>query len=176
MKKFYLLFVFLGSLMYPSLSAQDAVETEDKTLSPYFFVMSPDTSVDQMPLKSTSAEARVSGVIANVSVKQTYCNEGDSVLEAIYVFPASTRAAAAAMAGVPLLNGFLSKEMFFAKTVYLTDEGTIPWLPIFATLAGAAWRRAPPPPGQRRWSSRGLRRCRRCCPGSWRRRAGCRRR
>jgi len=45
--------------------------------------------------------------------------------------------AAAAMAGVPLLNGFLSKEMFFAKTVYLTDEGTIPWLPIVATLAGA---------------------------------------
>jgi multicomponent K+:H+ antiporter subunit A len=45
--------------------------------------------------------------------------------------------AAAAMAGVPLLNGFLSKEMFFAKTVYITDEGTIPWLPIIATLAGA---------------------------------------
>ena len=45
--------------------------------------------------------------------------------------------AAAAMAGVPLLNGFLSKEMFFAKTVYLTDQGTIPWLPIVATLAGA---------------------------------------
>jgi len=45
--------------------------------------------------------------------------------------------AAAAMAGVPLLNGFLSKEMFFAKTVYITDQGTIPWLPIIATLAGA---------------------------------------
>ena len=45
--------------------------------------------------------------------------------------------AAAAMAGVPLLNGFLSKEMFFAKTVYLTSEGTLPWLPVVATLAGA---------------------------------------
>jgi len=45
--------------------------------------------------------------------------------------------ASAAMAGVPLLNGFLSKEMFFAKTVNLTGEGTIPWLPIMATLAGA---------------------------------------
>jgi multicomponent K+:H+ antiporter subunit A len=45
--------------------------------------------------------------------------------------------AAAAMAGVPLLNGFLSKEMFFAKTVHLTSEGTVPWLPIMATLAGA---------------------------------------
>jgi len=45
--------------------------------------------------------------------------------------------AAAAMAGVPLLNGFLSKEMFFAKTVYLVGEGSIPWLPIAATVAGA---------------------------------------
>ena len=45
--------------------------------------------------------------------------------------------AAAAMAGVPLLNGFLSKEMFFAKTVFISDEGAIPWLPIFATVAGA---------------------------------------
>ncbi len=45
--------------------------------------------------------------------------------------------AAAAMAGVPLLNGFLSKEMFFAKTVYLTSEGGATWvLPLAATLAG----------------------------------------
>ena len=34
--------------------------------------------------------------------------------------------AAAAMAGVPLLNGFLSKEMFFAET--LDVEGPLPWL------------------------------------------------
>lgn len=45
--------------------------------------------------------------------------------------------AAAAMAGVPLLNGFLSKEMFFAEAVAnhtgsLLDHS----LPYFATLAG----------------------------------------
>jgi multicomponent K+:H+ antiporter subunit A len=34
--------------------------------------------------------------------------------------------AAAAMAGVPLLNGFLSKEMFFGET--LEVEGPLPWL------------------------------------------------
>jgi len=44
--------------------------------------------------------------------------------------------ASAAMAGVPLLNGFLSKEMFFAKTVYLTEDGTTLWLPVVATVAG----------------------------------------
>ncbi|URI09191.1 monovalent cation/H+ antiporter subunit A [Aquincola tertiaricarbonis] len=45
--------------------------------------------------------------------------------------------ASAAMAGVPLLNGFLSKEMFFAETVYISS---LPWvetgLPVVATLAG----------------------------------------
>src|SRR4051794_34245234 len=45
--------------------------------------------------------------------------------------------ASAAMAGVPLLNGFLSKEMFFAETVYISS---LPWvefgLPLVAMLAG----------------------------------------
>jgi multicomponent K+:H+ antiporter subunit A len=45
--------------------------------------------------------------------------------------------AAAAMAGVPLTNGFLSKEMFFAEAV---TAATSPWgalLPVVVTLAGA---------------------------------------
>lgn len=44
--------------------------------------------------------------------------------------------AAAAMAGVPLLNGFLSKEMFFAETV-ATHGGSVmdAMLPFIATLA-----------------------------------------
>lgn len=44
--------------------------------------------------------------------------------------------AAASMAGVPLFNGFLSKEMFFAETLHSIDQ---PWgwlLPAGATLAG----------------------------------------
>ncbi|MFP2903943.1 monovalent cation/H+ antiporter subunit A [Pyxidicoccus sp. 3LFB2] len=45
--------------------------------------------------------------------------------------------ATAAMAGVPLLNGFLSKEMFFAETVFVDAIPAIQWgLPIAATLAG----------------------------------------
>ena len=45
--------------------------------------------------------------------------------------------AAAAMAGVPLLNGFLSKEMFFAETLHADLLGPAAWfLPIAATLAG----------------------------------------
>ncbi len=46
--------------------------------------------------------------------------------------------AAAAMAGVPLLNGFISKEMFFAETIE-THDGSIvdDSLPYVATLAGS---------------------------------------
>ena len=45
--------------------------------------------------------------------------------------------ASAAMAGVPLLNGFLSKEMFFAETVYVNTAPLLEWLlPVAATVAG----------------------------------------
>ncbi|MDD2711708.1 MAG: monovalent cation/H+ antiporter subunit A [Simplicispira sp.] len=45
--------------------------------------------------------------------------------------------AAAAMAGVPLLNGFLSKEMFFAETVFLQASTFLNMaLPLLATVAG----------------------------------------
>jgi Ca-activated chloride channel family protein len=68
-------------------------EGEDKTLSPYFFVKSDDPSTDRLPLKATSASVTISGVIADVLVTQVYKNEGKKPLEAIYIFPASTRAA-----------------------------------------------------------------------------------
>lgn len=41
------------------------------------------------------------------------------------------------MAGVPLMNGFLSKEMFFAETVFITSTAWVEAaLPVIATLAG----------------------------------------
>ena len=46
--------------------------------------------------------------------------------------------AAAAMAGVPLMNGFLSKEMFFAEAMHISGSYIGGWLfPALATLAGA---------------------------------------
>ena len=46
--------------------------------------------------------------------------------------------AAAAMAGVPLLNGFLSKEMFFGEALGLRGDFALWWIfPLVATLAGA---------------------------------------
>jgi Ca-activated chloride channel homolog len=71
-------------------------QEEDKTLAPYFVVKG-DPSVDQLPLKDTHVDISVSGVIADVKVRQIYRNEGSRPINASYVFPASTRAAVYAM-------------------------------------------------------------------------------
>ena len=68
----------------------------DKTLAPYFVVQG-DPSVDHLPLKDTRVEISVSGVIADVKVRQIYSNEGSRPINASYVFPASTRAAVYSM-------------------------------------------------------------------------------
>jgi Ca-activated chloride channel family protein len=73
-------------------SAQDS-SVADRTLSPFFFVDTDDPSVDQLPLKSVAAQVHIAGVIADVTIEQVYRNEGTRPLEAIYIFPASTRAA-----------------------------------------------------------------------------------
>jgi len=101
MKIFKLIQTVLILLVAPDLgifgqTVENAAD-EDKTLSPFFFVQSEDTDLDQFPLKSTSANVNIAGVIADVKVVQVYKNEGKSVLEAIYIFPASTRAAVYSM-------------------------------------------------------------------------------
>lgn len=75
------------------VACAQAVEGNDNTLSPYFLVKSDDPSVDQFPIKATSVAVRIAGVIADVKVTQVYKNTGQKPIEAVYVFPASTRAA-----------------------------------------------------------------------------------
>ena len=70
---------------------------DDKTLSPYFFIKSDQPELDQLPLKHTSVQVNIAGVIADVQIKQVYENKGNQKIEAIYVFPGSTRAAVYAM-------------------------------------------------------------------------------
>ena len=81
------------ALMGQPAHAQDRDAPRLKTESPYFFVKSDNPGVDLLPLKSTQVDVRVSGVIADVTVVQTYRNEGQRAIEAKYVFPGSTRAA-----------------------------------------------------------------------------------
>jgi len=87
-----LFLLFISMLPWSAAHARPEAN-DDRTLSPYFFVKSDDPALDRLPLKSTSASVRISGVIADVLVTQHYRNEGKKPLEAIYVFPASTRAA-----------------------------------------------------------------------------------
>jgi len=65
----------------------------DRTLSPYFFVEGGDSGVDRLPLLGTSVQVDIAGVIAHVTVRQSYKNDGTRPIHARYVFPASTRAA-----------------------------------------------------------------------------------
>jgi Ca-activated chloride channel family protein len=75
----------------------DQPESAEKTLSPYFVVLSDDPETDALPLKDSRADVKIAGAVAQVSITQLYKNQGKKTLEAIYVFPASTRAAIHAM-------------------------------------------------------------------------------
>ncbi|MGB2690512.1 MAG: VIT domain-containing protein [Desulfobacterales bacterium] len=92
-KKLCIIVILAVMLMTTAVSYAQQETNVDKTLSPYFLVKSDDPDVDRLPLKSTHAEVHISGVIADVNVTQVYKNEGKKPIEAIYVFPASTKAA-----------------------------------------------------------------------------------
>ncbi len=63
-----------------------------QTASPYFEAFSEGKKVENLPLAMTKVDITVAGVIADVSLTQTYENRGNVPIEAIYVFPASARA------------------------------------------------------------------------------------
>jgi Ca-activated chloride channel family protein len=71
---------------------------KDKVLAPYFVVQGgEDSGVETFPLQGTEVQFDISGVTADVTVRQTYRNRGQTPLSAQYVFPASTRAAVHAL-------------------------------------------------------------------------------
>ncbi|THJ31747.1 VWA domain-containing protein [Lampropedia aestuarii] len=78
-------------------AAQPPICAEDRVCSPYFVLPSGDPSIDALPLKSTDVQVAISGMIAEVTVKQTYRNEGRRTLEARYVFPGSSQSAVHAL-------------------------------------------------------------------------------
>lgn len=94
MKPTFLPLLFVALAAAPALAAPDVADRSD---SPYFVVPNADKDVDALPLKETRADVAIAGVIAHVRVTQVYKNEGTKPIEAIYVFPGSTRAAVFAM-------------------------------------------------------------------------------
>ncbi len=83
---------FVGLFGVLAVPAQAEPTTDDKTLSPYFFIEG-DPTVDRLPLAKTDVKVAVASIIADVKVTQTYKNEGSRPIHAEYVFPGSTRAA-----------------------------------------------------------------------------------
>jgi Ca-activated chloride channel homolog len=90
----FALWAFAMTVAWSPAFADDAQATPAE--GPYFHVAG-DPSVDRLPLKSTRVDARIAGVIADVTVTQHYRNEGQRPIEARYVFPGSTHAAVHAM-------------------------------------------------------------------------------
>ena len=84
------------SLVWSSPARADDSEAR-KAESPYFHVNSSEPGTDRLPLKSTTVDVRIAGVIADVTVVQRYRNEGQRPIEARYVFPGSTQSAVYAM-------------------------------------------------------------------------------
>ncbi len=96
---FFITFVLISALMclLPGqlfgLGEKAEQSSADRTLAPYFFLPLGDAKLDQFPLEGMRFRARVVGIIARVEVTQVWKNRGQRPLEAVYVFPASTRAA-----------------------------------------------------------------------------------
>ena len=86
-----LLLCLLASFFTKAVAQEEEYPT--KTLSPYFVVLSDNPEVDKLPLKSTAADVKIVGTIADVKITQKYVNTGTTTLEAIYTFPMSTKAA-----------------------------------------------------------------------------------
>jgi Ca-activated chloride channel family protein len=81
---------------YLATGPTDAVDVDpaaDRSLAPYLYVAGGDPDTERLPLRETSAHVDVAGVIAHVAVHQVFENGGKTPIEAVYVFPASTRAA-----------------------------------------------------------------------------------
>ena len=96
MKSLHVLIALLFSVIFY------AQETE----SPYLKVL---TKSAQIPLKETSVDVQITGTIAHVKILQVYKNDGNTPIEAKYVFPLSTQAA------IHKMNMSIGNRMIHAK-------------------------------------------------------------
>jgi len=77
----------------PAFGQADPAPDADRCGAPRFEIAGDEKNAEKFPLKSTNVRGSIAGVIADVIVEQTYANTGEDPIEAVYIFPASTRAA-----------------------------------------------------------------------------------
>ncbi|NND32463.1 MAG: VWA domain-containing protein [Saprospiraceae bacterium] len=92
MKVNYVLFSAMLLISVVNSHAQEDGPREN-TQSPYFLIEGEHSSIEHLPLLSTRVDVSLVGPVADVRVEQVYKNNGKIPIEAIYIFPASTRAA-----------------------------------------------------------------------------------
>lgn len=82
------------AIVYGVLLSASKAYGEDLS-APYFRIVGKgdQRSDEALPLKSSAAKVSIEGTIARVHLTQSYGNTGSTPIEAVYVFPASTRAA-----------------------------------------------------------------------------------
>lgn len=83
----------LGALGLAAAAAAQEQEPPQRTEAPYFVVEGAGAAADPLPLAATDVDFAISGVVADVTVRQVYTNQGNVPLSARYLFPASVRAA-----------------------------------------------------------------------------------
>src|SRR5262245_11521555 len=84
-----------GYVSYNAFGQGGERPANDRSLAPYLTVLGEGgpQGTERVPLKETTADVSIAGVIARVQVHQLFENTGRVPIEAVYVFPASTRAA-----------------------------------------------------------------------------------
>ncbi|MCI5054660.1 MAG: VIT and VWA domain-containing protein, partial [Flavobacteriales bacterium] len=87
MKNALLLFLVL---VFVKTFSQDEGHWTDKVESPVVIVKNDNAKLD---LSSTKVDAKIVGVIADVTITQTYKNSGEEDVDASYLFPGSSKSA-----------------------------------------------------------------------------------
>ena len=81
--------MLLAAPALASYGAEAAEADNGQVQAPYLWIDSEDASVDSFPLKETSVNTNINGVIAETYVTQVYTNQGEVPVNASYIFPAS---------------------------------------------------------------------------------------
>lgn len=88
-----ILFVTYCPTVYAEEETAEEENFSEQFLAPYFIILDNEngvSSTERLPLKSTDVVANVNGMIAEVYVTQTYANNGDTPINARYVFPSAS--------------------------------------------------------------------------------------
>lgn len=87
------LLLFAASCPMVYAAENNTAEEDSNFLAPYFIIQGTGddaSSVEHFPLKETNVVSNINGMIAETYVTQTYANEGDTPINARYVFPTSS--------------------------------------------------------------------------------------